>query len=95
MSKSARKPAGYKTIDGKCAKAIFELHRKHPQLGHDGLLKMLDGEGFRVDSRELQAFLEERKIRGEHWEVGWGLIPGRFDVVKHRLKGAIRIGGKD
>lgn len=78
MSRRIRKPEHFKTIDAEMASRIFDLHREHRQLGHDGLLRVIEGAGYHVDADELSDFLSHHKIHGEHWELAWGHIPGRF-----------------
>ena len=85
-------PEHYRTITDECAHHIIELHKHHPQLGHDGLLKLLADNGYKVDAREYDAFLEQHKVHGERWEVAWGYIPGRF---KLRFFGAVYLGGRN
>jgi len=73
-----RKPESYKTISREVASHIFELHKEYPQLGHDGLLKLLSDNGMKVDPKEYTSFIEHHDIHGERWELAWGHIPGRF-----------------
>ena len=87
-----RKPEQYKTIDADCASQVFEMHKEYPQLGHDGLLKVLADAGFRIDPDELTDFLDENDIHAERWESEWGYIPGRFRI---RPLIAAYIDGKD
>lgn len=52
-------------------KHVRDLHKKHPQLGHDGIGKLLASEGTQIDGRELKAFMQDKKIRvapAAHWE---------------------------
>lgn len=43
-------------------KAVRRLHREYPELGHDGIGKLLEDEGLDIDSRELRAFMEEHDL---------------------------------
>jgi hypothetical protein len=86
-----RKPRFFKTISPEVAAAIFELHEKHPKLGHDGLLKLLEEDsGFDVNSDELTVFLDEHNVHGEKWVRVWGgsITPGTGGAA-----GAVAVGG--
>jgi hypothetical protein len=50
-------------IDAAIAARIQVLHKKHQQLGHDGLGKLLASEGINVDSHELKSFLQNKKFK--------------------------------
>ena len=76
-----RKPEHYRTIDADCASQIFEMHKEYPQLGHDGLLKVLEDAELHVDPDELTDFLDEHDLHAERWESAWGHIPGRFRIL--------------
>ncbi len=80
----------YKTISPEVASQIFELHKHYPQLGHDGLFKLLSGAGIVVDAGELTSFLDHHDIHGEKWELAWGHIAGRFTP----WPGIAALGGK-
>lgn len=58
-----RKP--YQTIDEIAAKEIHRLHKRHPALGHNGLLAALRQAGFDIDPTELRRFMKEQRIRPE------------------------------
>jgi hypothetical protein len=73
----------FKTIDRDIAERIFELHKKHPKLGHDGLLKVLAADGHNVDTKELQHFVDEHKIHGEQWEYNWRNSTGSIGYMDH------------
>jgi hypothetical protein len=47
----------YATIDGQIAKRIQEVHRKYPNLGHEGLTTVLEQEGIHVDEAEFKRFV--------------------------------------
>jgi hypothetical protein len=58
-------------IDAAIATRIQALHKKHQQLGHDGIAKLLASEGINVDSHDLKAFLQNKKFKvapTKHWE---------------------------
>ncbi len=57
----------YERLDAEVAGRIVELHKRHPNLGHNGLLNALKDEGIDVDPRELEDFMEARDIEGERW----------------------------
>lgn len=77
----ARRP--YRTIDSQTAEEIVALHKKHPRLGHHGLIEQLRREGHHVDPEELERFMNENRIeprkpwrpwhwRGPSWPFGFG-----------------------
>jgi hypothetical protein len=47
----------YATIDGRVAKRIREAHKKYPNLGHEGLTKVLEHEGIKLDEGEFKRFV--------------------------------------
>ena len=58
-------------IDEAIAKRIQALHKKHQQLGHDGIGRLLASEGINIDSHELKTFLQSKKFKVTptmHWE---------------------------
>lgn len=57
----------YDELDDTVAGLIVELHNRHPNLGHHGLLHALEDEGKEVDPRELEEFMQAHDIEGEHW----------------------------
>ncbi len=66
-------------IDAAIASRIQELHKKHQQLGHDGLGKLLAAEGINVDSHELKSFLQNKKFKVAptmHWENSSDALSG-------------------
>lgn len=58
MSHRRRKPE----IDPEVADAIRRLHQEYPELGHDGIGKLLEDEGFEVDSQDLRLFMDEHNL---------------------------------
>jgi hypothetical protein len=77
-------------IDDAIAKRIKELHRKHGNLGHDGISRFLEDEGIVVDSHELRVFMDEG-----HLAAGPTAIPmGDTDPLRHipHRGGAIKRG---
>jgi hypothetical protein len=66
-------------IDEAIAKRIQTLHKKHQQLGHDGIGKLLASEGINIDSHELKAFLQNKKFKVAptvHWENSSDALSG-------------------
>jgi hypothetical protein len=66
-------------IDEAIAKRIQALHKKHQQLGHDGIGKLLTSEGINIDSHELKAFLQSKKFKvapNVHWENSSDALSG-------------------
>ena len=41
------------------AKRVRQLHRENEELGHEGILRLLEAEGIFVDEFELRTFLDE------------------------------------
>ena len=74
----------YHTIDSKIADEIRRLHRKHPNLGHEGLFKVLKESGIRVDEAELRMFLDRTKMNPE--SQGTYSSPSGFSVVPPGLE---------
>ena len=58
----AMKSAPYSTINDETARWVKLLHRKHPDLGHDGIWKLLVEEGLRVDKKELKRFMRSHRL---------------------------------
>ena len=50
-------------IDEAIGKRIRELHKKHPQLGHDGIGRLLEDAKIYVDAAELKAFLKSKNMK--------------------------------
>jgi hypothetical protein len=66
-------------IDEAIAKRIQQLHKKHQQLGHDGIGKLLTSEGINIDSHELKTFLQSKKFKVAptmHWENSSDALSG-------------------
>jgi hypothetical protein len=63
MSPSRR----YDRLDERVAERILDLHKRHPNLGHNGLLNALKDEGVTIDPQDLERFMEHAKIEGESW----------------------------
>jgi hypothetical protein len=57
------KKRGVQHIDEDVAKRVRELHKKHPQLGHDGIGRLLADAKINVDSNELKAFLKNKNMK--------------------------------
>jgi hypothetical protein len=68
----------YQVIDEQVAGEIRRLHRRHPKLGHHGLLEALRQEDVHVDSRDLERFMKEQGIKPERpWRpFRWRGLPG-------------------
>ena len=41
---------------------VKELHHEYPQLGHEGILRLLEHEGIFVDEHELRLFMDEKHL---------------------------------
>jgi len=63
MSPSRR----YDPLDEEAADLILSLHERHPNLGHNGLLKVLKDEGVDLDPQDLARFMEQADIEAEGW----------------------------
>ena len=50
-------------IDEAVARRVRELHKKHPQLGADGIGRLLESEKINVDGSELKAFLKSKNMK--------------------------------
>ncbi len=77
MSPSRR----YDTLDERVARLILSLHKRHPNLGHDGLLDALKGEGVTIDPRDLERFMEHANIEGESWHWKRNNIRGYLKIL--------------
>ncbi|MEO6196568.1 MAG: hypothetical protein ABIP58_00500 [Dehalococcoidia bacterium] len=69
----------YHTIDSRIAEEIRRLHKKHPKLGHEGLLKVLKESDIKVDEAELRMFLDRTRMNPE--SQGTYSSPSSFSVV--------------
>ena len=49
-------------IDHDLVEEIRRLHHKYPQLGHDGIAKLLEDEGIHVDMHDLREFMEKHSL---------------------------------
>lgn len=63
MSPSRR----YDPLDERVALLILRLHKRHPNLGHNGLLHALKDEGVTTNPQHLERFMEQADIEGESW----------------------------
>lgn len=61
----------YAVIDEGVAAEIKRLHKRHPKLGHDGLLDALHQQDIYVDPQELGAYMKEHRIRPERFWRSW------------------------
>jgi hypothetical protein len=52
-------------IDEHVAAEIKRLRKKHPKLGHEGLMDALAQSGIRVDEAELKVFLKSQRMKPE------------------------------
>lgn len=57
----------YDVFDEAVAQLVIGLHKRHPNLGHRGLLKALRDEGYEVDPKQLERFMDDSDIEGEGW----------------------------
>ena len=77
MSPSRR----YDTLDERVALLIVRLHKRHPNLGHNGLLHALKDEGVTVDPQDLERFMEKADIEGETWYWKRNNIRGYLKIL--------------
>jgi hypothetical protein len=87
----------YHAIDERVAAEIRRLHKRHPKLGHDGLLDALRQESIHVDPQDLDRFMKINRIRPERpwWRLGWRGVSRYFvghQFVHGRLKGQFEKG---
>jgi hypothetical protein len=78
----------YHAIDENVAAEIKRLHKRHPKLGHDGLIDALRQEGIHVDPHDLKVFMNEHRLKPERfwrglswrgapsWLIPWGAQGG-------------------
>ncbi len=64
----------YNAIDDRVAAEIKRLHKRHPKLGHHGLLEALQQAGMHVDPEELESFMRQNRIRAERSWQPWKWI---------------------
>jgi hypothetical protein len=55
----------YQEIDPVIAVKIRGLHKRHPQLGPDGIGRILGSQGINVDPAELRQFFRKAKLKGD------------------------------
>jgi hypothetical protein len=72
----------YDRLDENVAALIAKLHRRHPNLGHHGLLHALKDEGIEVDPQELERFMHARDIDGEQWVHVPNSIRRHFKIAR-------------
>jgi hypothetical protein len=77
MSPSRR----YDNFDEKVAAFVVELHERHPNLGHNGLLNALEDEGYVVDPQQLERFMEDADIKAESWHWRRNNIRGYLKLL--------------
>jgi hypothetical protein len=58
-------------IDEDVAKRVRELHKKHPQLGSDGIGRLLEDAKIYVDGSQLKAFLKTNKLTVAPPKINW------------------------
>jgi hypothetical protein len=75
----------YATIDEEVARQIKRLHKRHPNLGHEGLTSALEQDGIHVDEHELKRFVGFYKLApgvtarpSLAWVARRWVLPGRF-----------------
>jgi hypothetical protein len=61
----------YDAIDEKVAAEIKRLHKRHPQLGHHGLLEALEQVDVHVDPEQLERFMADHRIKAERSWRPW------------------------
>ena len=63
----------YDAIDEHVSAEIKRLHKRHPKLGHDGLLDALRQQNIHVDPQDLEAYMKHNRIKPERLWRGWAL----------------------
>jgi hypothetical protein len=68
----------YDAIDERVAAEIKRLHKRHPKLGHDGLLDALRQQDIHVDPQEFETHMKGHHIKAEAaWKPWkWSGLPG-------------------
>jgi hypothetical protein len=60
-------------------RAIRRLHGEHPELGHEGLIRLLEDDDIAVDEYELRKFMDENKMDpGPTATWKWKLLGRRY-----------------
>lgn len=72
------------------AKRVRELRQEHENLGHEGILRLLEDEGIFVDEHKLRVFMDENKL-----DVGPTAIWMTNPLGRFRRGGAIHLGDTD
>ncbi len=65
----------YDAMDERVAAEIKRLHKRHPKLGHHGLLEALRQEEIHVDQEELASFLKQNHIEPDRGRRFIRLLP--------------------
>lgn len=68
----------YSTIDEETGRHVRELHKRHPKLGHHGLLNILHQEGYDIDAEELEEFMRNHKMQPGLVRRTWGWVARRW-----------------
>jgi hypothetical protein len=71
----------YDAFDEEVAGRVVELHERHPNLGHNGLLNALRDEGYEVDPQQLERFMDDADIEGESWHWKRNNIRGFLRIL--------------
>lgn len=57
----------YQYFDEAVAERVVELNKRHPNLGHNGLLNALRDEGIDIDPQDLERFMDAADIEAWGW----------------------------
>jgi len=61
-------------VDERVAAEIKRLHKRHPKLGHHGLIEALMQADIHVDPEELERFMKDNRLRAERSWQPWKWI---------------------
>ncbi len=65
LSRLLGAPDGTAIFNEQTADLVMKAHEEHPNLGHRGLHRVLDGQGVHVSERDLKRFLRAKGLRIE------------------------------
>jgi len=66
----------YTTINDEIGRQIKLLHTKHPELGHEGLRKLMVDSGVMVDKTELKNFMRINRLSPDLARQTYGHVAG-------------------